>query len=225
MPMLVQNKALSLFCVIVNFGEGSKVLKAARELGVTGGTFLLGTGTIKNSILNLLGLDEVRREILLMVIEESLEESLNEYLAQKFHFDKPNHGITFSIPISSLAVLNGNEYISKPRMRGADEMQYEAIFTIVDKGLSDDVMEAAQSAGATGGTVIHGRGAGSHDTAKLFNIEIEPEKDIILILAESEKTAPIVNAIKERMDIEEPGKGVIFVVDVNRTYGLYKGNK
>lgn len=222
MSMILEDKALSLFCVIVNFGEGSKILKASKELGVTGGTFLLGKGTVKNSILNLLGLDEVRKEILLMVIEESLEETLNDHLTKKFHMDKPNHGITFSIPISCLAILNGNEYISKPRMRGADDMQYEAIFTIVDKGLSDDVIEAAQSAGSTGGTVIHGRGAGSHDTAKLFNIEIEPEKDIILILSELEKTAAIVNAIKEKLNIEEPGKGIIFVVDVNRTFGLYR---
>lgn len=222
MSMILEDKALSLFCVIVNFGEGSKILKASKELGVTGGTFLLGKGTVKNSILNILGLDEVRKEILLMVIEESLEETLNDHLTKKFHMDKPNHGITFSIPISCLAILNGNEYISKPRMRGADDMQYEAIFTIVDKGLSDDVIEAAQSADSTGGTVIHGRGAGSHDTAKLFNIEIEPEKDIILILSELEKTAAIVNAIKEKLNIEEPGKGIIFVVDVNRTFGLYR---
>jgi len=220
--MVMEDKALSLFCVIVNFGEGSKVLKAAKELGVTGGTFLLGKGTVKNSILNLLGLDEVRKEILLMVIEESMEEKLNEHLTKKFHMDKPNHGITFSIPINHLAILNGHEYISKQKLRGADDMKYEAIFTIVNKGLSDDVVEAAQSAGSTGGTVIHGRGAGSHDTAKLFNIEIEPEKDIVLILSETDKTEAIVNAIKDKLNIEEPGKGVIFVVDVNRTFGLYR---
>lgn len=220
--MVLEDKALSLFCVIVNFGEGSKVLKASRELGVTGGTFLLGKGTIKNSILNILGLDEVRKEILLMVIEESMEEALNEHLTKKFHMDKPNHGITFSFSINHLAILNGHEYKSKQKLRGADDMKYEAIFTIVDKGLSDDVVEAAQAAGSTGGTVIHGRGAGSHDTAKLFNIEIEPEKDIILILSELEKTAAIVNAIKEKLNIEEPGKGIIFVVDVNRTFGLYR---
>jgi len=220
--MILENKALSLYCVIVNFGERSKVLKASKELGVTGGTFLLGKGTIKNSILNMLGLDEVRKEILLMVIEESLEESLNEHLRKRFNLDKPNHGITFSIPITHLAILNRHEYISKPKMRGADDMKYEAIVTIVDKGLSDDVVEAAQSAGSTGGTVIHGRGAGSNDTAKLFNIEIEPEKDIVLILSESEKTEAIVNSIKDKLNIDEPGKGVIFVVDVNRTLGLYR---
>lgn len=222
MSMILEDRALSLFCVIVNFGEGSKVLKASKELGVTGGTFLLGKGTVKNSILNILGLDEVRKEILLMVIEESLEEALNDHLRERFHMDKPNHGITFSIQINHLAILNGHEYISKPKMGGADDMKYEAIFTIVDKGRSDDVIEAAQSAGSTGGTVIHGRGAGSHDTAKLFNIEIEPEKDIVLILSESEKTEAIVNSIKDKLNIDEPGKGVIFVMDVNRTLGLYK---
>ena len=220
--MMLKDREFSLFCVIVNFGEGSKILKASKELGVTGGTFLVGKGTIKNQLLNILGLDEVRKEILIMVVEDSLVEVLHDQLTKKFNLDKPNHGITFSVPISNLAVFNRCEYVSKPKRRGVDKMEYEAIFIIVEKGLSDEVIEAAESAGSTGGTIIHGRGSGTQDTAKLFNVEIKPEKDIILILSESEKTTAIVNSIKERIHIEDPGKGVIFVIDVNRTSGLYK---
>lgn len=103
-------------------------------------------------------------------------------------------------------------------------MKYEAIFTIVDKGKADEVIDAAKLAGSTGGTVIHGRGSGSHDKAKLFNIPIEPEKDIILILAQSHKTDAIVNSIRERLNIDKPGAGIIFTLDVKRTLGLFQEN-
>lgn len=211
----------SLFCVIVDFGKGSKILKKSRELGVNGGTFLLGRGTVKNSILNFLGLDEIRKEILLMVIEGKTEEVLHKELTREFCLDKPNRGIAFSMPICDVIGLRKSEFISNPEKRGGNRMGYEAIFTIVDKGLSEDVIEAAQSAGSTGGTVIHGRGSGVHEKAKLFNIEIEPEKDIVLILSEVQKTENIVNAIREKLDIDQPGKGIVFIVDVSMTSGLF----
>jgi len=90
--------------------------------------------------------------------------------------------------------------------------------------LAEDVLEAAKSAGSTGGTVIHGRGSGVHEKAKLFNIEIEPEKEIVLILSETAKTDYIVEAIKEKLNIDKPGAGILFVLDVNRTSGLISQN-
>ena len=33
------DKEYSLFCIIVDFGKGSKVLEKSKELGATGGTF------------------------------------------------------------------------------------------------------------------------------------------------------------------------------------------
>ncbi|NLW22246.1 MAG: P-II family nitrogen regulator [Tissierellia bacterium] len=220
--MKIIHKNFSLFCAIVDFGKGSKVLKKSKELGASGGTFILGKGTVRSSLLKILGLDEVRKELLLMVIEEDLEEIFHEELTREFSLDKPNHGIAFSTPVNRVLGLKGCTYISNQERRGGDEMKYEGIVTIVDRGLADDVVEAARAAGATGGTVMHGRGSGIHEKAKLFNIEIEPEKDIVLILSESQYTDSIIKAINEKLNIEKPGAGIIFVFHVNKTSGIMK---
>lgn len=225
MTTLWENKKYKLFSVIVDFGKGTKVLKESQKLGVNGGTFLLGRGTVRSNILRLLGLDEVRKEIVLMVVEESMENVLHEELTRIFHLDKPNHGIAFSMPIINVIGLRDSKYIPNPVREGGDSMKYEAIFTIVDKGLSDEVIEAARGAGATGGTVIHGRGAGIHEKEKLFNIEIEPEKDIVLILANESIVDNIVNAISKKLNIDKPGAGILFVMDVSRTSGLLPYNE
>ncbi len=222
--VLPENKKFSLFWVIVDMGKAEKVFRECKNLGATGGTFFLGKGTVRSHLLNLLGLDESKKEILIMAIEEELEEVFHEELTNKFSLDKPNHGIAFSMPIKRLVGIKGSEYISKPEKRGGEDMGYDAIFTIVDKGLAEDVLEAAKSAGSTGGTVIHGRGSGVHEKAKLFNIEIEPEKEIVLILSETAKTDYIVEAIKEKLNIDKPGAGILFVLDVNRTSGLISQN-
>lgn len=176
-------------------------------------------------MLKFLGILDVRREIFISVIEEDLEDALYDEINKKLGINKPKHGIAFSIPIKTLVKIHEGEYKSQNREKGVAKVNYEAIFVIVDKGSLDTVIDAAEAAGSTGGTVIHGRGLGDHEKAKLlFNIEIEPEKDIVLILSKADKTENIVNAIKERLNIDSPGAGIIFVLDVKRTEGLYEDN-
>lgn len=219
--MNLTNKEYSLFCVIVDFGKASKVLQASKELGATGGTIFLGKGTAKSHILEFLGLDELRKEILLMAIEDDLDEYLHNELAKKFSFDKPKYGIAFSIPVKSYFKRNNIESANSLKKEGGNNMNYEAIFTIVDKGLSEDVLAAAESVGSTGGTIIHGRGSGTSAITKLFNMEIEPEKEIVLILAEPNKSKNISNAIIEKLGLDNGGKGILFTLDVSRATGLY----
>jgi nitrogen regulatory protein PII len=53
-------------------------------------------------------------------------------------------------------------------------------------------------------------------------MDIEPEKEIVLILSKKENTDAIVTSIREQLKLEEPGNGILYIQDVNRTYGLYK---
>ncbi len=100
-------------------------------------------------------------------------------------------------------------------------MSHEAIFIIVNKEKLEAVLAAAENAGATGGTIIHGRGVGNAAKSKLFDLPIEPEKEIILILSEEEKTAAIVEALDQAMNASQNFSGVVFVMPVNETRGLF----
>ena len=92
---------------------------------------------------------------------------------------------------------------------------------IVDKGRAEDVIDAACRR-FKGRTIINARGAGVHETSKVFAMEIEPEKEIVMILSEQETVEAIVNSIREKLNIDAPGKGIISIQPVTRTYGLYK---
>jgi nitrogen regulatory protein PII len=92
----------------------------------------------------------------------------------------------------------------------------------VDKGKGEAVIDAAKEKGAKGGTIIHARGSGIHKSIKLFGMEIEPEKDIALILCEQQLTAGIVTHIRAELHIDQPGNGIIFTQRVEETYGLRK---
>ena len=63
------------------------------------------------------------------------------------------------------------------------------IVTIVRKGWGNTVLEASVKAGAQGGTVLFGRGAGINEQEKILGIPIEPEKEILLTIANVRQVA------------------------------------
>lgn len=208
-------------CVIVNFGLGSKVLRSAKHWGVSGGTVLLGKGTINNPALDFLGLCDVRKEIVHMITDRETAQFALAKLSEEFKFQKPNHGIAYTLPVSTL--IGTRSCKSDPKEKGGeDQTMYQAITVIVNKGSAEEVVEAATRAGAKGGTIINARGSGIHETSKLFSMDIEPEKEIVLILSEKEMTDAIVSSIRKQVKIDEPGRGILYVQDANRVLGLYQ---
>lgn len=220
--MDVNINQLNLFLAVMNYGKGSKMLKEAKNTEAIAPTLFMGDGTVRNDLLNKLGLLEMKKEIFIALVNPQLEKEFYQKMKNTFQLEKPNHGIAFSVSVKGLSKITDQEIIKEKEDRSMKDLDYEAIFAIVDKGLSHEVVEAAQEAGSRGGTIVHGRGAGNTKKAKLFNLEIEPEKDIVLILSKAEQSKAIIDSIKKDLDMSDPGKGIIFVLDVNQTMGLYQ---
>jgi len=100
-------------------------------------------------------------------------------------------------------------------------IKYNLIAVIVNKGCATDVINASKKAGAAGGTIINGRGSGIHDTAKIFGIPIEPEKEIILILLDNNICERVIESVTNEVKLNEPGKGIAFVLDVETVIGIH----
>ena len=211
-----------LVCIIVDFGKGSKVMQTAKKHGISGGTIMLGKGTVKNRLLELLAINDVRKEVVLMVSDKRTVNEAIEQLENKFKFSKPDHGIVFTTSVGSIIGSRSWKRDSNMRGRGEVNSMYQAITVIVEKGNAELVIDAATEAGSKGGTIINARGSGIHETSKLFSMEIEPEKEMVLILSETNSTDGIVSSIRKKLKIDEPGNGIIFIQDVNKTYGLYE---
>lgn len=94
------------------------------------------------------------------------------------------------------------------------------IVTIVKQGWGDKVLQATMQAGAEGGTIMMGRGAGVHEKQKILGIPIEPEKEILLSVIDSDKSDRILDAICEECQLNKPGGGIAFVVPVEKVIGI-----
>lgn len=99
---------------------------------------------------------------------------------------------------------------------------YDAINIIVNKGMAEEMLAAAQSAGAYSGTIVNARGAGQSETSRLFSMDIEPEKELLLIVVERDRTDAVIDAVNAQIDLDAPGNGIMYVQEVSRIYGQMK---
>lgn len=210
-----------LLLVIVNYGRGSRVLRVAKQSGVQGGTILWGHGTNTRPWLRLLELAEIRKEIVIMIAPRAVVSAALKSLNDTFKFSKRNNGIAYVMPVNNFfGTGNRGGYYEDVAKGGINMTIYQAIFTIVEKGCGFKVVEAANAVGAKGATIVNARGSGVHETEKIFSFEIEPEKELVLIIAKKENTEKIVAKIREDLAIDQPGSGIIFVQEVHQTIGI-----
>lgn len=100
------------------------------------------------------------------------------------------------------------------------QYKHEVIMCIVNSGFSDSVMDAARELGARGGTVIRARGTANAEAEKLFNIAIQPEKEIVMILVDTQIKNDILHALYKAVGLKTPGQGIAFSMPVEDVVGL-----
>lgn len=99
------------------------------------------------------------------------------------------------------------------------ENKYELVYAIVNRGFAGEVIDAAISQGARGGTILHGRGT-SPVAETIFGVRIEPEKDIILMVIEKAKCKAIMQEIYSKSGLNTHGSGICFALPISDVVGL-----
>jgi hypothetical protein len=85
-------------------------------------------------------------------------------------------------------------------------------------------MDAAKEYGARGGTVIHARGTANNLAEKKFEIPVQPEKEMVMILVPSAIKDDILTALYRSVGLKTPGQGIAFSLPVDAAVGLLEDN-
>jgi len=105
------------------------------------------------------------------------------------------------------------------------DSKYEMVCCVVNAGFSDLVMDAARSEGATGGTVIHARGTANKEAESIFQITIQPDKDLVVMLVPAKIKDNVLHAIYQKAGLDSNGQGIAFSLPVSKTAGIGKKPK
>lgn len=212
----------SLIAVIVQRGLGSKVVTFSKDHGSSGGTIIQAHGTASSRWLKALRLDDISRDLVLMLVRDNCEEPLLDALSDFLRLGESNTGIAFALPVSHVLGtknLSFDEEETCPPPEGDADRSYHALFAIVKQTDAEDAIEVIRSTGAPGASYINA--FGSADMSRLiFNMPSFTEKAIVVMIAEAEKAREITTILSREMKIDQPGSGIIFTVPVHHVRGI-----
>lgn len=90
------------------------------------------------------------------------------------------------------------------------------ITCVVQRGKADEVVQAAQDAGAQGATIYFGNGSGVRERLGLLQLTVDVEKEIITTLVADDSVDRILEKMYFAGELDVPGGGIIYVTKLDK---------
>ena len=187
-------------------------------------------GTASSEIMDMLGLGSVDKCMLVSMIPKHLSGDILKKLHTELKLDTVNSGIAFTITLNGAnnLILHMLNRYAEEKTKSSDrkdensmaEAKHALIMAVVNRGFSSDVMEAARSAGARGGTVIHSHYVGSGEATGFWGITVQEESEIILIISDVENKVSIMQSILDKCGMNSDAKGIAMSMPIDSVLGL-----
>lgn len=218
--------SLYLMTTIVDRKITNKYIDLFNENNMNVIHLTLGFGTAANEVLDYLGMESREKAVAFSVVEENTWLNIKKQLEKKLKIDAPGGGISFTIPLSSIGgrrtlnYLIENENYQKEEESTLKNTAHELIVVIAEQGYTELIMNAARTAGAYGGTVIHAKGTGKEAAEKFMGVSLAAEKEILYIVTKKEQKNSIMQAIMKDAGLDSKAKSIAFSLPVTDTAGL-----
>ena len=217
---------LRFFVLITTKKQADIATKVFHECGVPSHNRLHASGTAPNEIMDILGLGNTDKILLFTMMPKPFADMMLRKMHNALLLGTPNSGIAFTMPVngaSSLATkmfCNLTPDSNERTYASMSDITYSMIAAVVNQGYSEDVMTAARSAGAAGGTVIHSRHINNEAVAQFWGVNIQDERDIVFIVSSADDRIKIMQAISEKCGINSKARGMVFSLPLDGVSGI-----
>ena len=99
-------------------------------------------------------------------------------------------------------------------------MRFQLVVAIVRRGLADQAVDAAKSAGIDGATVVLARGTSIHQPPEFLGIRVTSEHEVVLIVCPIELAEAVLEKVVAASELEKTGMGIAFVMEVAKVVGI-----
>ena len=90
------------------------------------------------------------------------------------------------------------------------------ITCIVQRGMGDKIVLAAQEAGATGATIYYARGEGVRERLGILALAVEAEKEVIIVAVADDQADHIFERMYIAGELDTPGMGFIYMTRLDK---------
>lgn len=215
---------MKMMFTIVGRGDGYALSKLYEQNGVGLHLQVIAEGTATSEILNILGMTHREKEILISFAPELAVEKLLAKLDDDFRGILSVRGLAFSMRLSAISGAAAKAMENRNAVKGElpvhGEREHCLILAAVNQGYTDEVMQTACKAGATGGTVVRGRWVGAQMLEHFHSIQLQDEKELLIIACTKEARNGIMDAINAHHGLKSDQQTFLCSLPIDRMVKL-----
>ncbi len=220
-----------LLFVITDAGTESKVDRVFSEMHLPIYYQFHCRGTARTELLDICGLEGRTRLVTVTIMPKSIVKRTFEKLTETFRMHKRGKGVAVTVPVTGmqerlLTLLDVEltedmkNTLEKEKTKMKEESLYSMILVSVKNGYSANVIDAAASAGAKGGSVIRGRRCGTEAMAHFLGVSLQDEQEFVMIVVPKEKKSSIMKSIGSSCGLHTEAHGFVISVPVEDALGI-----
>jgi len=213
-------KSIECIIAIIERGKGEKLTDTFQKYGCFPHLQFLAQGTATSELLDVLGFDTNKRDVIISLAEEDTAYSLMTELMERENINLHTRGIAFMIPVSGIsALLAKTAYkIAKQDPKKEEFMENNKdslILVSLNQGYCDEVMNTAKQHGAKGGTIIRANWADAGQLETMYGVCLHEEKEVLAIVASNQIRQDIMNAIHSTHGLNTKAQALVISLPVN----------
>ncbi len=212
----------------VESGKGKKLMHTLNGENIKMHMQTVGEGTAPTEMMDILGLGTNSKDIIISFANEAVVNKLMTNFGDNFASYSEYGGLMMVLKLSAInrlaaEIISHNltsEQVKGGEVKMKNAHNHNLVMITVAQGYTDQVMETAKKAGATGGTVIRGRIAETEMFSELANMDSEEEREIIFILAPAKVSCQIMEDVNKKFGLRSEAKGILCSVPVEKAYKI-----
>ncbi len=226
--MSEEAKKVMMMLSIVEAEKGHKLIEVLEKQEITMNMQIVGFGTAPTEMMDIFGLGSNDKDIIISMASKKAINALMANFGDNFTSYTKYGGLLIVLNVLAVnrlvaEVLNHDlpEEISlQEDTVMKNEHKHYLVMITVNRGYTDSVMEVAKKAGATGGTVIKGRLAESEKLNAITEMELQEERESIIIFAPADVGARILEDVNEKYGLRSEACGILCAVPVEKAYKI-----
>ena len=222
------NDRIELLITIVERGKGNSLVRFLKRHQVNFHLEFSGAGTATSEMLDVLGLNDKEKDVVISMGTKKAVKSLTSAIDAGLWEISRSRGLMMQLRLTAV-----NNLISAALIQGAEELplqeneekminefDHSLLLIAVKQGYTEIVMQSARKAGASGGTVIRSRMVGAEMFEENYGIRMDPEKEIIAILAPNSLRDAILEAVNSEHGVRSPAQAMLCALPVDKAFKI-----
>ncbi len=220
-------KKLMMLLSFVERDKGNKLVKTLKKMDIRVNYQTVGFGTAPTEMLDIFGLGTNDKDIVISIGAESSVKDMMANFGTAFESHSKYGGLMIILDLSAASRMlteivhfDNDKTVEEGSENMKNEHHNNLIVISVNEGYSDDVMQLARQAGATGGTVIKGRLADIEQFSELPDAVADEEREILCILAPLKVSQQIMTDVNREFGLTSHANGIIFAIPTEKAYKI-----